>query len=460
MPFRLVLLGLLLLVPQAQTQPYFTTAFPPEEFAARRQRVMQEIGDGVAVLQGATERPAESPFRQNNQFFYLSGVEVPRAILVIDGRAKRSTLYLPPTDRWSRMWGPILSADGDAARITGIEAVARREEFDAAAGALGGRAIFTPLRAEVLGSGSAGDAAALARANAADPWDGRASREQAFADKLKARAGVAEIKDLDPILDGLRFVKSPREIATIREATRITGLGILAAMREAAPGKFEYELQAAAEYEFKKHNAQGAAYFALVATGKNTPLSHYHRNNTRLADGDLVQFDYAPDYNYYVSDVTRVFPANGRFTAWQREYYTIYLRLYRSVLESIRPGVPVSEIVVEAVKKMDAAMASVTFTDPRIKAAAAAFVERYRTSKARSLGHTIGMEVHDVTRPTDVLVPGQLFTIEPPMPVPELGIGMRLEDAILVTGTGYENLSAGIPMEIDAIEKIMQERRR
>ena len=105
-------------------------------------------------------------------------------------------------------------------------------------------------------------------------------------------------------------------------------------------------------------------------------------------------------------------------------------------------------------------MASFAFTDPRIKAAAAAFVERYRTSKARSLGHTIGMEVHDVTRRTDLLVPGQLFTIEPAMPVPELGIGMRLEDAILVTETGYENLSAGIPMEIDAIEKVMQERRR
>ena len=146
----------------------------------------------------------------------------------------------------------------------------------------------------------------------------------------------AAIADLDPIIDALRAIKSPREIAVIREATRITGLGIMEAMRDARPGMKEYELQADAEFVFKKWGAYGPSYFALIATGTNTYYSHYHKNTATLKDGDLVQFDYAPDYKYYQSDVTRVFPANGTFTPRQREFYTIYLKLYQAVMTSIR----------------------------------------------------------------------------------------------------------------------------
>jgi Xaa-Pro aminopeptidase len=272
--------------------------------------------------------------------------------------------------------------------------------------------------------------------------------------KKKTRA---EIRDLDPILDRLRFIKSAHEIAVIREVTRITGLGIMQAMREATPGMHEYELFAAAEYVFRKHGAQGAAYFPLSAAGRNTMYSHYHRGAAKRADGDLVQFDYAPDWKYYVSDVTRVFPANGRFTPWQRESYTIYLRLYQALMTSIRPNISPREVIDDAVQKMDAIVVGYAFTDPRIKAAASAFVERYRTSKARGLGHSIGMEVHDVGGPGDTLEPGQMFTIEPAMQIPELGLGMRLEDALVITPTGYENLSAFVPVEIADIEKLMNE---
>lgn len=449
-----------LVVSTGAQQPWFNGVFPPEEYASRRTRVIEQIGEGIAILQGAAERPAEVPFRQNNQFFYLTGVEVPRAILIIDGRTKRSTLFLPDTSRWSRMWGQLLEAGDQAARITGIEAVVAREEAEKTVDAAGreGRVIYTPHRPEVLGSGSAGDAAAWQRATAADPWDGRPSREQVFIEKLKQRAQGSEVRDLDPILDALRFIKSPREIAVVREVTRITGLGIMQAMREAEPGKREYELFAAAEYVFRTHGSQGAAYFPLSATGKNTIFSHYHRGAATLADGDLVQFDYAPDWNYYVSDVTRVFPANGRFTPGQREWYTIYLRLYQALMTSIKPRVAVAQVMRDAVAKMDAIMAGYTFTDPRIEAAASRFVDRYRRSTARSLGHSIGMEVHDVGRPGETLQPGQMFTIEPAMQIPELGLGMRLEDALLITETGYENMSAFVPVEIEAIEQLMKER--
>jgi Xaa-Pro aminopeptidase len=453
-------LVVLCLSPSAQ--PVFGGAeiFPAEEFGARRAKVAERIGSGVAILLGTAERPGEQPFRQNNQFFYLTGVAQPRAIVAIDGRSKRTTLFLPPYDerREQRMFGPALHPGSDAARATGIDGVLARDQFDSFVGELAseGRIVYTPFRPEVLGEASSSDAVALARATRQDPWDGRASREETFIARLKAAAPRSEIRDLDPIVDALRVVKSPREIAVIREATRIAGLAIVEAMRDAAPGRFEYELQADAEFVFKQHGAYGPSYFALIATGPNTWYSHYNKNTAPLQDGDLVQFDYAPDYKYYQSDVTRVFPANGVFTARQRELYSIYLELYRALMTSIEVHQPPRAIIATAVAKMDRVMERFRFTDARIKAAATAFVERYRTSTAASLGHAVGMEVHDVGGPPPTLEPGQVFTIEPAMQIPEEHIGIRLEDMILITASGYENLSAGVPIEIDAIEREMK----
>jgi len=442
-------------------QPVFqgSDIFPPEEFSARRARLMAKIGDAVAILQGTTERPGEQPLRQANQFFYISGGVEPRAILVMDGSAKRSTLFLNPKNerRERNMFGPGLVPGEEAARTTGIESVLARDDFKALLDSVAkeGRTIYTPFRPEVLGCASASDPAALARATKNDPWDGRESREEAFIAHLKNQSPKSEIKDLDLILDELRGTKSPREIAVLREATRIAGLGIIEAMRDARPGMKEYELQADAEYVFKKNGAYGPAYFALIATGENTWYSHYHRDTRALDDGDLVQFDYAPDYKYYASDVTRVFPANGKFTPRQREFYTIYLRLYQALMTSIRVHALPADVIRTAVGKMDAILVNYPFTDERIRKAAAEFVERYRNSRANSLGHNVGMEVHDVRNPTPTLEPGQVFTIEPAMQIPEEHVGIRLEDMILITETGYENLSAVVPVEIADIESMM-----
>ncbi|AHG92066.1 peptidase M24 [Gemmatirosa kalamazoonensis] len=458
--FRLLLTALLAVAGRAAAQPVVDGVFPPEEFAARRAAVFQRIGDAVAVLAGTTDRPGEQPLRQGNQFYYLSGVVEPQALLLLDGRTRRTTLFLRPRDdrRIARMLGPMLYPGDSAARATGIDSVLDRAAFaDAIARvASDGRTIYTPFRPEVLGSASTYDVVHLARVTHDDPWDGRPSREEAFRAKLQAAAPRSELRDLDPMLDTLRGTKSPREIAVIREATRITGLAIVEAMRDARPGMTEYELQADAEFVFKKHGAYGAAYFALVATGPNTFYSHYHRNTARLADGDLVQFDYAPDYDYYVSDVTRVFPASGRFTPRQREFYGAYLALYRALLSSIRPHVTAADVAAAAVPKMDSILARFPFTDARIRDAARRFVDGFRRP-IPSLGHTIGMEVHDVAYPTRTLEPGQIFTIEPAMQIPEEHLGLRLEDMLLVTERGVENLSADVPVEIADIERVMAE---
>ncbi len=444
----------------AAAQPVFTNVFPPDEYAMRRAKVMEKIGDAVAIMQGTTERPGEQPLRQSNQFFYVTGVVEPRALLVMDGRTKKSTLFLNPRVemREKRMFGPGLYPGDAAVKETGIEAVLARDEFKAMLEQFGrdNRVIYTPFRAEVLGSASSSDPVTLARNTKNDPWDGRISREEQFRARLKEYAPNSEIKDLDPTIDGLRGVKDAREIAILREATRITGLGIMEGMRDAKPGMYEYELQADCEFIFKKFGSYGAAYFALIATGPNTYYSHYHKDTAKLQDGDLVQLDYAPDYKNYTSDVTRVFPANGKFTPRQREFYGIYLKLYQAVMTSIEVHKTPADIVKNAVAKMDAIMSSYKFTDDKIKGAATAFVENYRKFRPNgTLGHTVGMEVHDVRYPTPTLEPGYVFTIEPAMQIQDEHLGIRLEDMLLITEGGYENLSGFVPIEIADIEKLM-----
>lgn len=446
-------------------QPVFrgTEIFPPEEFAARRAKTMARIGDAVAIVLGTPGPPGEMPFRQNSQFFYLTGVTEARARVIIDGRTKKTVVYLQPRNerRDTSMFGPSLAPGAEAATALGVDEARPDADFTAAVTALANdhRTIYTPFAAEVLGSQSQGDPTRFWKTNTEDPWDGRDSREAAFIEKLKAAAPQSTIENLDPILNAQRAVKSPREIAVIREATRIAGLGIMEAMRDAKPGMREYELQADAEFVFKKYGALGAAYFALIATGPNTYYTHYNRNTAVLKDGDLVQFDYAPDFKYYQSDVTRIFPANGTFTPRQREFYGIYLKLYQALMTSIHVHQRPIDAIAEAVKKMDAIMASYPFTDAHVKTAAVKFVEGFRSRKqANGLGHNVGLEVHDpggLQAPT--FEPGRIFTIEPQMRMEEEHFGLRLEDMILITDTGYENLSRFVPIEINDIERIMRE---
>lgn len=460
----------------AGAQPLFTDSLPKEEFALRRAKLMQKIGDGVAIIQGTAETGNALKFRQSNQFYYLTGVEVPRAILLIDGLSKRSMLFLPPrNERTERSEGPVLVPGAEAVGLTGMDTVEPRDAFEAAlvSASTTKRAAYMPFRPEVLGGASVSDPRGKWTASASDPWDGGKPRETLFIEKVRAKAPSLDVQDLDPLIDALRFIKSPREVALIRESTRIAGLAMAEAMRSARTGMYEYEIEAMGDYIFKAHNSQGAAYFALVAAGKNSAYPHYHSAQTQTKNGDLVLFDYAPDHKYYASDVTREFPINGKFTPEQRELYGIYVKMYKALMTSVKPNVPMRTILEEVVAKMDAAIAGHTFANPAYKAAAVRFVDAYRRrinpppptpgTPARpggggSLGHTVGMEVHDVNTPHgDVLVPGMVFTIEPALTIPEDRVYIRLEDVLLVTETGYENLSAFVPIEIEAIEKLMAE---
>jgi len=461
-----VLLGALAVSPAAQQSvqgpPLFATELPKEEFAARRAKLLQEIGDGVAVLQGAAETASYEKFRQSNQFYYLTGVATPRAILAIDGREKSSTLFLLPTNEaMERSEGPLLSAGSAAEQLTGIEHVRPRAEFDKLVSSLAGRTIYTPVRGETVLMGTPDRSESHRRAREADAWDLQGSREAFFRTKLAGQASGAKLENLDDILDEMRMTKSPREIALLRESSKIAGLAMMEAMRSAEPGMYEYEIEAIGDYVFKQSNAQGPAYFGLVAAGKNAAWPHYHAAQAQLKAGDLVLFDYAPDYHYYTSDVTRMFPAGGRFTPDQRDLYGIYVKLYNAIMTSIRPG-KTADILKDVVAKMDAAMASHGFTSQKNRDAAARFVDGYRARlnsprPGMTLGHMVGMEVHDVQKNFTEYRPGMVFTIEPALTIPEDRVYIRLEDMIVITPNGYENMSGFAPIEIDAVEKLMAE---
>src|SRR6186997_3290713 len=217
--------------------PLFSTALPKEEFAARRAKVFEKIGDGVAVLQGATETSSYEKFRQANQFYYLTGVPAPRAIVVLDGKTKSTTLYLLPTNEaMERSEGPLLGPGTAAEQLTGIEHVLPRAEFDRFVPTLAGRTVYTAIRGETVLMGTPDRAAAHARARAADAWDLQGSREAWFRSKLAEKASGAKFENLDDVLDEMRMHKSPREIALLRESSRIAGETMMEAMRSAEPG--------------------------------------------------------------------------------------------------------------------------------------------------------------------------------------------------------------------------------
>src|SRR6516225_7813195 len=328
-----------LLVTLSAQPPLFSTSLPKEEFAARRAKVLEKIGDGVAVMQGYTETSSYEKFRQSNQFYYLTGIETPRAIFVLDGKAKTSTLYLLPTNpQMERSEGPLLAPGPAAEQLTGIEHVKPRADFDALVPSLAGRTIYTTVRGETVLMGTPDRAMSHQRAREADPWELHGSKELFFRTRLGEQAPGAKFENLDDILDEMRMIKSPREIALLRESSHIAALAHMEAMRAAEPGMYEYEIEAIGDYIFKAHNAWGPAYFSLIATGQNAQWPHYHASQAQMKDGDLALFDYAPDYHYYTSDVTRMWPVNGKFTADQRELYGIYLKLYQAIMTSIHSG--------------------------------------------------------------------------------------------------------------------------
>lgn len=470
-PFVLLFLALVLCgahsIRAQEGFPIFTTDFPPEEFAARRDKVYEAVGKtGVALLQGAPTAIGYTRFRQSNDFYYLCGIEVANAYLLLDRAQRRTSLYLPHrNDGRERGEGKVFSAEDadEVKKLSGVDAVFGTDllaEHLARLAQRGVASVWSPLM-PAEGFAVSRDLGLRRIADlASDPFDGEPSREGRLASLLRERFPVFEVKDLSPALDRLRLTKSPREIALVRRATKLAAAALLEGMRSTKPGMYEHELDGLGKLIYYRNGAQGEAYYSLIASGRNAWWPHYNAGKRKMEDGDLLLMDFAPDVGYYMSDVTRMWPVNGRFSQRQRELYGFYVACYSAILKAIRPGALPSEIMKEAADRMDAALTSSKFGRETDRKAAETFVADYRQAAGRpnaSLGHWVGMATHDDGPHEGKLAAGMVFTIEPALRVPEDKIYIRLEDVIVIGEKSAEILTESLPMDPDAIEKVMKE---
>ncbi len=411
-------------------------------FAARRDALMQKI-EGIAVLQGAEEPRAYEQFRQSNDFYYLTGIEAPGAMLLIDAAQKRSVLFLPPRNLQLESWeGPRPGPDAETKSSSGFDEVLDVSRFEAEIekAKTHSRNVYITFRPEETAQVSRDRAAQFELARERNHWDGRVSREKAFQEKLRQKLGDSiALRDLSPVLDDMRRVKDEQEIERLREAGRIGASGFIEAMRSAEPGRYEYQIADVAEFFFKWHGAMGPGFFAIAGSGPNSCILHYSANSRRTEAGDLFVLDFGPEYQYYQVDITRTFPVSGNFTSEQARVYGVVLEAYKAVLEKIRPGA----------------------TFAVLNQAARSVVEREGFGKywRHGVSHYVGMSTHDVGG-WSPFEPGVVVSNEPGIYIPEKNIGIRIEDTVLVTSTGCEVLTSGVPKEMVEIERLMREKKR
>jgi Xaa-Pro aminopeptidase len=436
--------------------------FPPEEFASRREKIFDRIGNrAIALVQGAAFPEGFGVFRQANDFYYLTGLETPHSYLLLDGRSRRTTLFLPHRDEArDRNQGKTLSAEDSAEvrQLTGADAVLGVEMLSVQLASLQIRlpapTVYVPS-APLQGVMGSRDEILRSQAEvAADPWDGRLSRSAQFISLLRTRFPSLELRDLSPTLDELRLVKSPREISLIREASRIAGLGILEAIKRTREGAHEYELDAAARHVFLSHGARFEGYPSITAGGANAYMGHYMANASRLLDGDMVLMDFAPDYRYYTSDITRNWPVNGKYTPDQRALSEFILAYRNALLKRIRAGVTADQVMDGARDEMAPLVQSLSVSKPIYREAARGMLD-FRGH----LSHPVGMTVHDVGDYRKApLAAGQVFALDPMLWVHEEKLYMRIEDVVAVTADGVENFTSFMPASPAEIESLMRER--
>ncbi len=436
--------------------PYFQSTFSIEEFQRRRSQVCESIGDAVAIIQGSAATGAMDIFRQHNDFFYLCGVEIPHAYLSIDGRKNTSTLYLPPLNkRLVETDGPELNADEAevALRLTGVDKV---KPLSALKSELPKTSVVYLCHQAPEGKQAYQDSIREAEQRAKhDPLTQDSSILKNSAEKLRHHLGQCTLRDLSPIINDLRRLKSSAEIEVLRRAGAITALALSEAIRSTQPGIIESQLAAVADYVFLLNGARGGGYRPIVASGANTWNMHYYRNNCRLKDGDLVLFDYAPDIENYTSDIGRMWPVNGKFSPGQRELYGFVVDYHLTLLELIEPGKTPAQIRAQASERVRPIVSKTKWSKPCYRDAVEKLV-----ATSRAFTHSVGMAVHDDSGYQEddrELEPGLVFALDPQLWVPEERLYVRVEDCVVVDNSGAENFTKAAPHTPDEIEKLMAE---
>jgi len=369
----------------AQDDFWYQRDFSKEEFAQRRAKVFEKIGtEAVALLQGAPVVRGFGVPRQNNEFFYLCGIEVPQAYLLLDGRSGKTAVYLPSLSRRRRS-GPTASEYAlSVKKQTGIDAVygiesllGHLENVSELYTLLGSRRAKRDPRSEM---------AAIDRREAVNLLSRGPLGEGRFVDLIQSSFPKLEIRSLSPIIGSLRIIKSPAEIKLMRRAGKLSALAVIEAMRSTEVGVMEYQLDAVPKYIYRVNGARGEGYPSIIAGGANMQYGHYERKDCVLNDGDIILMDHAPDYGYYTSDIGRVWPVNGKYSPWQRELYGFMVKYHKAVIKRIRPGVTANQIMEGARAEMEEVLKNTKFSKP--------IYEKAARSTYGHMSHTVGMNVH------------------------------------------------------------------
>ena len=464
----------------AQDEPWF----PPEVFANRRARLAVEIGAPMIVPGEYLVRTGGAG-KQDPNFWYLTGVQSPFAILVIlpGGADPREILFLPERSQFAGAQYPIdderfraaswnlpltrLAPGNDAISATGIGEIAPIDDF----------ATMLP---DLLGDASTVYFASDTRTLYVPPGFPRSlTYRQQFAHGLAAILSTVQIEDLTPAIEQMRLVKDSYEIAALRRAAAISATGMIEAMRATRPGLRDLAIAGVMEAVWKREGAPRTSFGPIVSSGPASLTLYtlraeaYDFGDRIMQAGDLLFVDYgAAEFQMYTSDLCRTWPVSGRFTADQRRYYEMVLEAQDSALARIRPGVMMLEVIraaarvfqryglepFEDIDRMGEDRVWGIMPSPTYWLRRGGSVTDYsgaRGTGVRDLGHHIGLEALDSRDYTRPLVPGMVFTVEPKLYIPDENIAIMIEDMILVTDAGYENLSAAAPRRVEDIERLM-----
>ncbi|MEE4273285.1 MAG: Xaa-Pro peptidase family protein [Thermoanaerobaculales bacterium] len=413
----------------------------PEVYRQRRQRLAERIGGGTIVLWGAGDDRGYGDvgtFRQSSDFFYLTGVELPNAVMVLRPDDGLDALFLPPRDPNVEAWtGPKYGPGDESVAALGFGEVfsttpteivldARRRPVPGFEGRLQGwlgepgAAIWT----DVSPVGTSSELPPTHRILA----------------RLRDRMPSFAVRDLSDHLSAMRLIKDDGEVGLIRKAVAATMDGQRAAARTISPDVGEFVVDGAVYAEFRRHGAEGLAFPSIVGSGVNATTLHYDQNIGLCGDGELVVVDIGARYGYYCGDLTRTYPVNGRFNDRQRAVYDLVLSAHDRVAEAIRPGVSIFDLRKIAYEVMQAS----ELTDDNGDTLGQYFIH--------GLGHHLGLDAHDPGSDEALLVPGNVITNEPGIYIPDEAMGIRIENDFLVTESGSENLSAALPTRADEIE--------
>lgn len=409
-------------------------------FTKNRENLLKKLEDNSLLVLFAGEAKRKTadeyfPFTPNRNFYYLTGVDEEKHILMIkkiNGVVDEVLYILKPNLEQERWTGKTIR-DYEAKEVSGIENIKYLEEFKSDL-----NMIFTNGIAENLYLD-------LERVS----FDEEMSKSQSFAKEVKERYPQVVIKDVYSDIASLRQIKCKEEVEEIKKAAHITAKGVELLMKECKPGMKEYELEAYFDFYLKQNGVKDYAFKTIAATGVNAATLHYVDNNSEIKDGDLILFDLGAQVNYYNGDISRTFPANGKFTKRQKEVYEEVLKVNEEIINSIRPGVGFYEINDKANNLLAEACVRLGLIEDK---------KDYRKYYFHSIGHSLGLDTHDVGKRDIILEEGMVYTVEPGLYIEEEAIGIRIEDDVLVTKDGCEVLTKECIKSVEDIEKFMSNR--